>query len=315
MQTIPRSTALALFGGAVLAATRPAGAQAEAAAVRVGTMAIDPFGETYFGVDRGIYRANGVDVALSTLPNGSTIVQSVLGGDLDVGLANIVTLAAAVAKGIPLQMIAPAALYSAKHSYSKLCVANNSPFKSAKDLEGGTIAVSSLNDFNQLGVSAWLEHNGVAPAKVHFIELKFPEMGAALARGTVQAATIAEPALSNAIRSGEARAFADVYGVIAPEFANIVWFTSKSWLQKNPETAKKLVNGIYATARWANAHQPQSAAILAKASKMNPAIVSAMTRAYFATSNDPKYVQAPLDFAARYGLISRPVTTAEFIAS
>jgi NitT/TauT family transport system substrate-binding protein len=312
--SMSRCAALAAVAGTVLAATRPASAQAAPATVRIGTMSLDPFGETYFGVDQGIYKSNGIDAQLSTLPNGSTIVQSVLGGDLDVGLANIVTVAAAVAKGIPLLMIAPAALYSAKHSYSRLCVAKNSPFKTAKDLEGGIIAVSTLNDFNQLGVAAWLEHNGVAPAKVKFIELKFPEMGAALQRGTVQAATIAEPTLSTAISSGQARLFADVYGVIAPEFANIVWFTSKTWLQKNPETAKRLLSGIYATARWSNDHQAQSAPILAKAAQMDPAIVATMTRAYYATSNDPKYVQAPLDFALRYGLISRPVTTAEFLA-
>jgi NitT/TauT family transport system substrate-binding protein len=313
-RSIPRSAALALVAGGILATTCLASAQTALPTVRIGTMSIDPFGETYFGVDQGIYHSNGIDAQLSTLPNGSTIVQSVLGGDLDVGLANIVTVAAAVAKGIPLLMIAPAALYSAKHSYSRLCVAKNSAFKSAKDLDGGTIAVSSLNDFNQLGVAAWLEHNGVPPARVHFVELKFPEMGPALQRGTVQAATIAEPALSSAIHLGEARAFADVYEVIAPEFANIVWFTSKTWLQKNPETAKRLVSGIYATARWSNDHQPQSADILAKVSKMDPTVVAAMTRAYFATSSNPKYVQAPLDFALRYGLISRPVTTAEFIA-
>jgi NitT/TauT family transport system substrate-binding protein len=311
--TMPRSSALALLAGGVLAAGRPAGAQT-AAPVRIGTMSIDPFGETFFGVDQGIYRNNGIDAQLSTLPNGATIVQAVVGGDLDVGLANIVTLAAAVAKGIPLVMIAPAALYSAKHSYSRLCVAKSSPFKTPKDLDGATIAVSSLNDFNQLGVTAWLEHNGIPPARVKFIELKFPEMGAALARGTVQAATIAEPDLSNAIQSGNARAFADVYGVIAPEFANIVWFTSKAWLQKNPDAAKRLINGIYATARWANDHQAQSGGILAKASKMDPAVVASMTRAYYATSSDPKYIQAPLDFALRYGLISRPVTIVEFLA-
>ena len=153
-----------------------------------------------------------------------------------------------------------------------------------------------------------------AAARVHFIELKFPEMGPALQRGTVQAATIAEPALSSALHSGEVRAFADVYEVIAPEFANIVWFTSKTWLQKNPDTAKRLLNGIYATAKWSNEHQPQSGEILAKVAKMDPAVVATMMRAYYATSSSPKYVQAPLDFALRYGLISRPVTTAEFIA-
>src|ERR1019366_5044650 len=121
---------------------------------------------------------------------------------------------------------------------SALGVAKNSPFKSAQDLVGATIAVSTLNDFNQLGVAAWLEHNGVAPAKVKFVELRFPEMGAALQRGTVAAATISEPALSSALFANQTRIFADVYSVIAPEFANIIWFSTKPWLEKNPDTAK-----------------------------------------------------------------------------
>jgi NitT/TauT family transport system substrate-binding protein len=314
MTSISRASALALVAGSIVAAGRPAGAQAAATDVRIGTMSIDPFGEAYYGVERGFFKDNGINATLTTLPNGSTIVQAVLGGDLDVGMANIVTVAAAVTRGIPLQMIVPAALYSAKHSYSRLCVAKTATFKTAKDLEGGVIAVSTLNDFNQLGVTAWLDHNGVAPGKVKFIELKFPEMGPALQRGTVQAATIAEPALSGALASGAVKEFVDVYGVIAPEFANIVWFTTKGWLQKNPDAAKRLLTGIYASAKWANANPAQSALILARVSKTDPAMIAAMTRAYYATSNDPKFVQAPLDFATRYGLLSRTVTTAEFIA-
>ena len=160
---------------------------------------------------------------MTTLANGSTTIQAVVSGDLDVGVANIVQVAAAVARGIPLQMIAPAALYSAKHAYSALCVAKNAPFATAKDLTGATFAVSTLNDFNQLAIAAWLERNGVPAAKVHFVELRFAEMGAALQRGTIAAATIAEPALSGALYAGQARVFADVYSVIAPEFANIIW--------------------------------------------------------------------------------------------
>ena len=313
--TITRPTFLAALCAAAAAATQPVLAQTDAApVVRIGTNPVDSFATSYFGVERGIFRDNGINAQLTTLPNGATIVQAVLGGDLDVGIANIVQVANAVAHGLPVSMIAPAALYSVKHSYSQLCVAKTSAFSTPKDLDGATIAVSTLNDFNQLGVSAWLEHNGVAPARVRFVELKFPEMGAALARGTVGAATIAEPALSAAIHAGEARIFATPYTAIAPEFAAIVWFAGKSWLQKNPATEKKLVAGIFATARWANAHQSESGPILARVAKLDPAIVATMTRAYYATSNDPKFVQAPLDFAFRYGLLPRAVTTAEFIA-
>jgi NitT/TauT family transport system substrate-binding protein len=314
MTTLTRSAALSLVAGSIAALRSAALGQSELPVVRIGTNPVDPFGTSYYGVDRGFFRDAGIDAQLTTLPNGATITQAVLAGDLDVGIANIVQVANAVARGLPVAMIAPAALYSAKHSYSQLCVAKNATVRTARDLDGTTIAVSTLNDFNQLGVSAWLEHYGVPASHVKFVEIKFPEMGAALERGTVAAATIAEPALSAAIQSGQARAFASVYSVIAPEFAAIVWFASKSWLQKNPELAKKLVAAIYTTARWANTHQAESAPILAKAAKLDPAIVAGMTRAYYATSYDPKEVQPLLDFAFKYGLTPRAMTTAEFVA-
>jgi NitT/TauT family transport system substrate-binding protein len=310
-----RSTALALVGGSVLAAVRPAAAQTDLPVVRIGTNPSDSLGEPYYGSEHGIFRDNGINAQVTTLANGSTTLQAVVSGDLDVGLANIVQVAAGVAHNIPLQMIAPAALYSAKHAYSALCVAKNATFTSAKDLIGTTFAVSTLNDFNQLGIQAWLERNGVALAKVRFVELRFAEMGAALQRGTIGAATIAEPALSGALNAGQARIFADVYAAIAPEFANIVWFSTKAWLQKNADTTKHLTAGIYATARWANTHQSETAEILARIAKLDLTSITGMRRAYYATSNNPKYVQAPLDFSYRYGLISRPITTAEFIAT
>jgi NitT/TauT family transport system substrate-binding protein len=310
-----RNTALALVAGGIFAGARAveAGAQ-ELPLVRIGTNPIDALGEAYYGTESGIFRNAGLNAVVTTTPNGSTTAQAVIAGDLDVGLANIVTVAAGVAHGIPLQMLAPAALYSTKHAYSALCCAKSSPLASAKDLIGQTCAVSTLNDFNQLGIEAWLEKNGVPPTKVKFVELKFAEMGAALARGTVAAATISEPALTASLNSGQARVFADVYTAIAPEFANIVWFTTKGWLQKNPDTAKRLVSGIYATARWANTHLPETAEMIAKIAKIDMPTVTGMRRAFFATGPDPKYVQAPLDYAFRFGLTARAVTTAEFIA-
>jgi len=171
-------------------------------------MSIDAMGEAYYGADRGFFHDNGVNAAVTTLSNSSAIVQSVLAGDLDAGMTNTVQLAVAVARNVPVQMIAPASLYSTRDNTQGLAVAKNAPFTSAKDLIGATIAVSALADFNQLGISAWLDRNGVSPSSVHFVELRFSEMGQALARGTVQAAQIAEPSMSAAIHAGDVRPFA-----------------------------------------------------------------------------------------------------------
>ena len=139
-------------------------------------------------------------------------------------------------------------------------------------------------------------------------------MGPALARGTVQAAQIAEPAKSAAINAGQIRPFADVYLAVAPEFATIVWIATKPWLQANPDTAKKLTAGIYATARWANSHTDASGDILSRVSKIDRAVIAKTQRLYFGTANERRFIEAPLALAARYGMVQRPVSPAEFSA-
>jgi len=314
VEVISRSAALTLVAAGMLAVTRAASAQTAVPTVRIGALAIDAAGEAYYGTDSGIFLSNGINPQVTTLPSGSAIVAGVLSGDLDVGFSNPLQIASAIARGIPLLMLAPAALYSKTDASANIFVAKDSPFKAPKDLVGATLGVGALGDFNQLSLLAWLDSNGVPRDSVHFVELTFAQLGAALQRGTVQAASIPEPFKTDAIRAGQVRAFGDTYLAIQPEITPIVWFTSKSWLQKNPETAKNLVAGIYATARWANAHEAESGEMLARAAKMDPAVVAGMKRMYFATSNDRKYVARTLDLAARFGMLTRPVTFEEFSA-
>jgi len=314
MRFMRRSAALALVAGGAFAAAQPVCAQSGLPTARIGALAIDAAGQAYYGTDTGIFAANGVNPQVTTLLAGSAIVAAVLGGDLDVGVSNPLQIAAAIARDIPLQMIAPGALYSKRDASANIFVAKTSPFTSPKDLVGATFGVGALGDFNQLSLLAWLDSNGVPLASVHFVELKFGELGAALQRGTVQAASIPEPAKTDAIRAGQVRPFGDTYLAIQPELTPIVWFAAKGWLQKNPETAKSFVNGLYATAKWANTHTQQSAEILAKYAKMDPAIIAATKRLYFATSNEKRYVARTLELAARYHMVGRPVTFEEFSA-
>lgn len=313
MRALPRSSALALLGGA-LAAARPAAAQTAPQTVRIGATAIDACGEAYYGVENGMFVNNGINAQITTLGNGASIMAGVTSGDLDVGMTNTPQLAVAISRGIPLQMIAPASLYSKKDADPNLEVAKDSPIKSAADLATATIAVSSLGDFNQLSVYGWFDANKVAHDRVKFVELRFGEMGAALARGTVQAAILTEPAKTDASRAGQIRDLADTYIAIAPEIATIVWFASKDWLQKNPELAKRLVSTIYAIGKWANANPGASGPILAKVAKMDPAVVAKMLRRVYATTNDPRYVDATLALAGRYGMLARPVTFEDYSA-
>jgi NitT/TauT family transport system substrate-binding protein len=312
--TLSRSTALSLIAGGVLTTARPVAAQTAAPVVKIGAQAIDAAGEAFYGTDAGIFAANGIDPQVTTLTNGAVIINTVLSGDLDVGEANPMAVAAAIARGIPLVMLAPAVLYSKRDANADLVVAKDAPFKTPKDLIGATFGVASLGDFNQISLFAWLDINGIPRESVKFVEVPFGQVGGALQRGLVQASFITEPVKSDAVRAGQIRDFGDTYLAVAPEIAVVVWFTTKSWLQKNPDTAKKLVSGIFATAKWANTHTAESAPMLAKASKMDPAVVAQMKRLYFATSNARRYVEPVLNVAAKYGALPRPVPFEEYSA-
>lgn len=311
-KSMQRSTALMLIGGGIAAAARPAQAQSALPVVRIGAQTIDATGEPYYGRDAGIFAQNGVDVQVTSMSNGAAIVQGVLNGDLDVGLSNPLPIAIAISRGLPLQMLVPACLYSKKMAYGNLVVAKDSPIKTAKDLEGKTIGVGSLGDYNQLSAWWWLEKNGVPRDRVQFVEIPLSSAGAALEHGTVQAAFTAEPLRSQFIKAGQIRDFADTYLAVAPETAVVVFFSSKAWLAKNGELAKKLIAGIYATARYANTRPQDTVASFARFSKLDPSVIASIPRAYFATENDPKYVRDILQLANKYGMLQRPVSFAEY---
>lgn len=309
-----RSNALLLLAGGIATAAQPALAQTTLPTVRMGTLAIDAGGQAFYGTDTGIFTANGITPQVVLLTGGAAIVAAILSGDLEVGASNPLQVATAIARGIPIQMIAPGCLYSKRDASANLFVAKSSTITKPADLVGGTFGVGALGDFNQLSLLAWLDTNNVPRDGVKFVELKFGELGLALQRGTVQAAIIAEPAKTEALRAGLVREFGDTYLSIEPELCPLVWVAAKSWLQKNPETAKNVVKGLFATAKWANVNTRQSGDILAKYSKVDPAVIATTKRLYFATTNDRKYFEPILALAARYHMLSRAVTFEEFSA-
>ncbi len=101
--------ALALFGALVV--TPPLQTRAAApAVVHVGTLLTDAASVVFYAKERGYFQKNGLDVSIQTLPNGPAIVAVVAGGDLDIGVADVATVAQARTRGIPLRFIAPGAI-------------------------------------------------------------------------------------------------------------------------------------------------------------------------------------------------------------
>ena len=304
-----------LAAGAIGAASelpRPARA-ADAAAVRISTLPSDTGAEPLYGVDTGIFAQNGINAELVLFANYGAIQDALMGRAADVAVLDTLSLATAVAHGAPLQIIAAAARYVATAPTLLMCVAANSPVQKPSDLTGRTIAVPTLKNSPEAAIRAWLAKQHIDASTVKLVEVPFPQMGAALERGTVAAATIAEPSLT-AARLGGAKVFANVYESVAPEFFQNVWVSTPDFVQGNPDTVKRLVAAIYKIANWANAHHAESAAILAKYAKLDPATTQAMARTGYGTSVDRKLLQPLLDVGHAYGFLPTAMVATDLIA-
>lgn len=287
-------------------------ARAQDAPIRVGCGLADTTAEAYYANDEGLFKSAGLDVTVTPYPSSGHVMTAVAGGALDIGVANTGVVADAIRHEAPFVVIAGGGMYSTKAPNGALCVDKTSTVRTAKDLEGKTIAVPTLKDLTEVIVRSWVDRGGGDATQVKIVEFPMSQMGGALERGTVDAALIAEPWLS--IDQGKgARILAYAYDAVAREFMVQLWFSSTPFYRKNPALVKRFAQAIYETARWANAHQAQSAPILARWTHANLATVSAMTRCRYATSLDPKLIDPVLASLYKYKAIDRLVTAQELV--
>jgi NitT/TauT family transport system substrate-binding protein len=292
-----RSRFLAGAAAGVVTAALPHAARAQSTTMlRVGTVPVQFYAAPYFSADAGAFAKAGFDMAITNVNNGPQVAAALAGGSVDLGVIDLISAATAISKGIPLQLIAGSGMYHATQAWQVIAVAKDSPIKTARDLEGRTIAMVSIAGLALASTRGWLKQNGVDPAKVNFVEFQQPAMAAALTRKTFDAAFIGEPFIAfDKNGANEMRVIGHPLDCIGDGFAVSCWFAAKSWVEQNRDRTSRVVAAIYDTARWANAHKPETLAILAKATSINPDLLRGLVRVDYATATTPATLQPMLN--------------------
>jgi NitT/TauT family transport system substrate-binding protein len=192
-----------------------------------------------------------------------------------------------------------------------VCVAKSSSIRTAKDLEGKTVAVPALKQIVDLALRAWLTQGGADPDKVQVVEASFADMGPGVVRGTYGAAVISEPSLTNAMTHDDIRSIGNPYGTLGPSYTIAGWITTTGFQQKYPDVIRKVTAALLESARWANTHHEQSAAIVARITKIDIDTIRNETRPPFAEDIRMADLQPQLDAAYKFGFLSRPVSAGE----
>jgi NitT/TauT family transport system substrate-binding protein len=237
-------------------------------------------------------------------------MAALAGGALDVAYSNVLAVTAAHQKGLPFVIVAPGPLYTSTTPTSETAVAQNSPLRTARDLNGKTVGITSLNGLDQLGVSAWVDRNGGDSKTLRFIELPSPAMAAALEAGRIDAAVMGE-VFVQAAGTG-IRRFALTLDGIAPSFMTGAWIATLDFTSRNAAVIQRFQAAIARTSGQINANPSAYVNAIAEFTKLQPALVQRML---FATSLDASTIQPVCDAAARYGLLSSTINAGTLLWS
>jgi NitT/TauT family transport system substrate-binding protein len=298
-----------LLGGAALSLA-PRIASAAGTPVRIALLPIDTDSLPYYAQDLGYFQEAGLDPQIQVIQAGSSVVTAIVGGSIDIGFTNPISLAAAHLAGIPIVAIASAGVYEAREvPTAAILVPKNSTIKTARDLNGKTMACSGLKTLGQWAPAVWIDKNGGDSSLVKFAEMPFPDMPLALAQGRVDAAFPAEPFIT--LSKENSRVFADAFASVAPRFSLGIWVTTKAWADAHKDVVTAFANVMAKTAAWSNTHNRESAAILAKYAKLEPGIVGSMARVRNAPRVAASDMQPVIDLAARYGTLPSPPVSAD----
>jgi NitT/TauT family transport system substrate-binding protein len=282
---------------------------------KLGYMKIVDNAAMFMAMEKGFFKAEGLELETVPMAGGAVIVQGVTSGDLQFGWTNIISLYQAFVEGFDFKLIAGGATnVRGSNETHAIVVGKDSRIKGAKDLEGKTVAVNTLNNIVHLMAMAWVDKNGGSSTKIKFVEIPFPAMEAALVAGKVDAISVHEPFAAVAARKPETRVLSNPWGDVLAKFLIASWFASEKWIQKNKEITQAFVRAINRGVDAIHADKDGARSAMIKWAGLNPDMVSKIGLPLFEKAVSEKDVQVTMDLTYKYKMISRALKAREVIS-
>lgn len=307
--------AAAALGLLVAAAAGTGSAQTAARPLTALTAVVPTTAETlpfFYAQQQGWFEKAGLSITVTSATSGSMATAAVVGGAAQIGSSNVLSEIQAHSKGIPIVLLAPAGQYNAAAPNAEIFVAAASPIKTAKDLEGKTMAVASLHDLLALSTYVWLDQQGADRSKIRFVEMPPPEQVPALLAGRVDVIYVYEPFRGQAEHAG-ARFLVAPYNAVGRDFLFSVWFANGSWATEHKDAALAFARVMHDATLYTNAHYDELLPLVSSYTKMSVDALKATRVVRAATSLRANQIQPIIDAAAKFHEISAPFPAQEMI--
>lgn len=280
--------------------------------VKVGVIPIIDVAPIYLGKAQGFFAKQNIELSMELAQGGAAIVPGVVSGQYQFGFSNVVSLMLAQSKNVPIKAVANGVNSTGDPAkdFGQLVVKDPN-IKTAKDLEGKTVASNTLKNIVDTSVKEIVRKAGGDPAKVSFVELGFPDMAAALDAGRVQGIFVVEPFLSAALAKGwhSVGAFADV----DPKLCVSAYFTSTQLASQNPDLVRRFTAAMKESLAYADAHPDEARQIVTTYTQIKADAVAAMTLPRWSTEIDKNSIDTMSALLVAAGLLTAPADTAKLL--
>ena len=304
---------------ALVAATSAGGARAPAATrahaltpVTVALLPIEATAQAFYAKDEGFFRRQGIDAKITVVGDPRLIGDAVIAGEAQFGSVSVGAFAIQRTRGAPTRVVAAGSLHRPTAATSALVAAPGRKITRASDLVGKLIAIDSRNNLAHVALLKWLKQNGLRESDVRLTEILFADMLGPLTRGQVDAAVIAEPFLTLAKERGAKQITVVLDAVCPRDCLSTMWMARKD---VDRDLAARFRNAIQAASVWAdkNKNRRASSMILAKYSKVDPALIRRTTRVHFATRLRLSMAQPWIDAFAEFGVIPQSFSALDLV--
>jgi NitT/TauT family transport system substrate-binding protein len=196
----------------------------------------------YIAQERGYYREEGVEVDLNPMPV-ATVLQSLATSQVAFALANPdPTLFNALDRGLDIRLVMALAQNQPGDKPAAFLVRkdliDDGSYKSPKDLKGKKVAIPALQ--SQFYVNLFMSQDGLSAADVDLVTLNVPDIPAAFASKSIDAAWNTEPSNTITEQQGWAKIVAAT-GDLLPGGVGSALALSPDFGRDQPEAAQRFV--------------------------------------------------------------------------
>jgi len=222
----------------------------------------------YVTIEKGFFKDEGLDLLPVMFNSGTTNLQSLIGGDVQVIASSVAEPVLGRASGVDVKIfwgicnLMPFELYS------------QPKLNSMKEARGKRFAVSRFGALSDFLTRASLRHFGIDAKDVTILQIgSTPARFAALSSGGVDATVIWFPVTEQAKVMGYRKLFdlKDMY----PEWPYEIFAARQSWLTKEKDQASRFLRAYQKGARYTRDNRDEAIGVLKKYVKMDPAVAPA----------------------------------------